>query len=132
MTEGRRGLGFGGFLTLSVLVIVVAAAAGIIPFRQTFAQERAVDLARSQRDALIDENLRLEHQIAALQTPGEVERLAREQFGLVMPGETAYVAVPDPEGVSLPTVPVVELEDLPSWWENLWNFITGGDLVADE
>jgi cell division protein FtsB len=130
----RRGLGLGSAVVISVLVIGIAAAAGIIPFRQVFAQERSVDLARRQRDALMEENLRLEAQIAALQTPGEVERLAREQFGLVKPGDVAYVAVPtvDSTTADLEFETDIAVEDEPGWWRKLWDFVTGRDLVEDE
>ncbi|MEK7252389.1 MAG: septum formation initiator family protein [Actinomycetota bacterium] len=130
--EPRRGLGFKGFLVAAVLIIGLAAASGIIPFRQVIAYENSVELARDQRDALTAEIVRLEQQIAALETPGEVERLAREQFGLVMPGETALVAVAVPDD-SLPlAAPPVQFTDHNPWWRTLWNFMTGGDLVADE
>ena len=129
--EPRRGLGFGGFVLAVVLVIGLAAASGIIPFRQVITFERSVDLARQQRDALIAENLHLEQQVAALETSGEVERLAREQFGLVMPGETALVAVPVPDN-SLPVAtPPPQFTEHTPWWRALWNFITGRDLVSD-
>ncbi len=42
--------------------------------------------------------------IARLQTAGEVERIAREDFNLVFPGEEAYALLPAPEGpVTVPT-----------------------------
>lgn len=130
--HGRRGLGPGGFLALIGLVLVVVAAAGVLPFRQLLAQERAVDLAEDQLDALVTENMRLELQIAALQTDEEVERLAREHFGLVMPGETGYVAVV-PEGIidPLPPEPPSELRRKDPWWRQFWDFLTGRDIVSD-
>jgi len=128
--EPRRGLGLGGFVVAVVVVIGLAAASGMIPFRQVIAYQRSVDLAREQRDALIAANAELEQQIAALETDGEVERLAREQFGLVMPGETALVAIAVPDNS-----PVVEprdsrFADRTPWWRTLWAFITGQDLTA--
>jgi len=128
--QTRRGLSFGGFLILVALVLVVVAVAGIFPFRQLLAQERAVDLAQAQLDALVEENLHLEAQIAALQTDEEVERLAREHFGLVMPGEVGYVAVV-PDGVIDP-VPAgrdITLEREKPLWSRLWDFLTGRDIV---
>ena len=49
----------------AVLIIGLAAASGIIPFRQVIAYENSVELARDQRDALTAEIVRLEQQIAA-------------------------------------------------------------------
>ena len=132
MTDERHGFGLGRFAILVVVVLVIVGASGIFPFRQIIAQNRSVDLAQAQLDALVQENLRLEQQIAALQSPQEVERLAREQFGLVMPGEIAYVAVV-PEGtatVDQAAAPTAFTKDTP-WWRSFWDFITGSDLVTD-
>lgn len=132
MTKERGGFGLGLFSALAIVVLVIVGASGIFPFRQIIAQNRSVELAQQKLDALVEENLRLEQQLAALQSPGEVERLAREQFGLVMPGEIAYVAVV-PEGTRSQDTPVdtVGFEDETPWWVSLWNFITGSDLVTD-
>jgi cell division protein FtsB len=128
--DSRRGLGFGGFLLLAFLMLLVVAVAGIFPFRQLLAQERAVDLSQAKLDALVDENRRLEQQIGALQTDQEVERLAREDFGLVMPGEVGYVAVV-PEGIVDP-VPIgrdITLQREQPWWSQMWDFLTGRDII---
>jgi len=130
MIDTRRGLGLGGFLLLVLLMVLVVAAAGIFPFRQLLAQERAVDLTQEKLEALVVENLRLEQQIAALRTDEEVERLAREHFGLVMAGEVGYVAVV-PEGIVDP-VPAgrdITLEREQPLWGQLWDFLTGRDIV---
>ncbi|HSM02148.1 MAG TPA: septum formation initiator family protein [Acidimicrobiia bacterium] len=129
MREGRRGFGVGSVLVVTVIVGVVAASAGVFPFRQIIAQQRSVDLAEAQLDALITENRKLEQEIAALESPQEVERLAREHFGLVMPGDVAYVAIV-PEG-SVPGEPHPEpdFEESVPWWRALLNFLTGKDLV---
>ena len=129
--EPRRGLGFGGFLVAVVLVIGLAAASGLIPFRQAIAYQRSIDLAREQRDALIAANAELEQQIAALETDGEVERLAREQFGLVMPGETALVAIPVPDNQSMEPRASRFVDETP-WWRTLWAFVTGQDLTPSD
>jgi len=130
MIDSRRGLGFGGFLVLAFLMLLVVVVAGIFPFRQLLAQERAVNLSQAKLDALVVENRKLDQQIAALQTDQEVERLAREDFGLVMPGEVGYVAVV-PEGIVDP-VPVgrdITLQREQPWWSQMWDFLTGRDIV---
>lgn len=128
----RRGLGLGGFLALAALVGLVVAALAVVPFRQVLARERSVALSQEKLDALVEENLRLEQMVAALQTDEEIERLAREQFGLVMPGEVGYVAV-IPEGVDDPA-PVerrTTLDRDTPWWQQVWDFLTGRDIVPD-
>jgi len=129
--ERRRRLP--GWLALAALVVVVLTAAGIFPFRQIIADRRSVSLAQEKLLALREENGRLEEEVAALSSDVEVERLAREQFGLVMPGEIAYVVV-SPEGEEGPQAEPEPTLDRPGeqpWWRDLWNFLTGGDLVRD-
>jgi cell division protein FtsB len=128
----RRGLGLGGFLALCALVLLVVAALGLLPYRQVLAQERAVELSQSKLDALVEENLRLEQLVAVLETDEEVERLAREQFGLVKPGEVGYVAVV-PDGIVDPLPPQgpTELEGNEPWWRRFWDFLTGRDVAPN-
>lgn len=128
----RRGLGLGGFLVLAALVGLVVAALGLLPYRQVLARERAVALSESKLDALVEENLRLEQLVTVLQTDGEVERLAREQFGLVMPGEIGYVAVV-PDGIvdPVPSAGITTIERDQPWWRRFWDFLSGRDLTPD-
>jgi cell division protein FtsB len=129
--EGRRRLA--GMLALAALVAVVVTAAGIFPFRQIIADRRSVALAQEQLLALREENGRLEAEVAALQSDVEVERLAREQFGLVRPGELGYVVVsPEGEETAGPEPePTLERPGEQPWWSDLWDFLTGRDLVRD-
>lgn len=132
MIQTRRGLGVRGFLVFAFLIVLVVAVAGVFPFRQLLAQERAVDLSQSKLEALVDENLKLEQQIAALHSDAEIERLARQHFGLVMPGEIGYVSVV-PEGLVDPVSADrdVALERGRPWWDQVWEFLTGRDIVPD-
>jgi cell division protein FtsB len=130
MERGRR---LSGWLALAALVAVVVTAAGIFPFRQIIADRRSVSLAQEKLLALREENSQLEGEVAALSSDIEVERLAREQFGLVRPGEIAYVVV-SPEGEEAPEPEPEATLDRPGeqpWWRDVWNFLTGGDLVRD-
>ena len=69
----------------------------------------------------------LEAGIAALQTPEEVERLAREQFGLVMPGEIGYVVVTPPweHDMPEPAAAASAADRADPWWQGIWDFLTG-------
>lgn len=119
-------------IAVLLLVALSITLAGIFPFRQVIAQQRQVDNTRGKLDALVDENAALEDQIAALQTGPEVERLAREQYGLVNPGETPYAVVqPDVETAPPPT-PVIEAVDEGTLLQQVWDWMTGRDLVPDE
>ena len=132
MNDDRRRVRRGRVLLVLIAVAVAVAATGVFPFRQILAQRESVALAETKLDALRHENMLLEQQIRALQTPQEVERMAREQFGLVRPGEISYVAVVPEGGAPERAAPAgaVLPEDEP-WWERLWSFLTGDDLVED-
>ena len=122
------------------LILIMALAitmVGIFPFRQIIAQHRQVDLTQEKLDALSEENARLEQQVDLLQTDAELERIAREEFGLVRKGEVAYtVTTPgdDPPITSLSTGPVVVDREGSGrgFFQRVWDFLTGRDLVPDE
>lgn len=129
------GYGLSSLLLTVALIAVVVVLAGIFPFRQIIASNRAVDTAEEKLAAIREETAVLEARIAALQTPEEVERLAREQFGLVHPGEIGYVVVvppweiDGPESAEAPEEPT-EPAGRP-WWRGVWDFLTGRDLAGD-
>jgi cell division protein FtsB len=130
--QGRRRLS--GLLAVAALVGVVVTAAGIFPFRQIIGPEKAVGLAREKLAALEGENARLVGEAAALQSDSEIERLAREQFGLVMPGEIGFVVVSPPGEVAAAVEPEEPTLDRPGeqpWWKDVWDFLTGRDLAQD-
>ena len=125
---GRRRAGW-----LAVLLVVALAVtlAGIFPFRQILAQDRQVEVAQAKLDALVAENARLQDEVDVLHTPSEVERMAREDLGLVYPGETGY-AVRTPPAAGSGAEPVAGgLGDHRSIFEKIWDFLTGRDLVSD-
>jgi cell division protein FtsB len=116
-------------LLLVLLVAMAATLSGILPFRQIIAQGRAVDLAEEKLAALEAESARLAETARLLGTPDEIERIAREEFGLVREGEVAYVVVNAPG--SEPFVPAVtEVIEVPRrhWWDPIVDYLTGSDL----
>lgn len=78
------------------LVLVVVLFAFVYPTR-TFLQQREEVGAAERRLAVLEESTEaLRRDNARLQSDAEVERRAREDYGLVRPGETPYVLVPAP------------------------------------
>jgi cell division protein FtsB len=118
---------------MGVLALIIAGMAvitAVIPFRQILEQQARVEGASAELARINLENELLNGEVQALQTPEEIERLARENLGYVMPGETAYVVL-EPEE-TLPTTPaasIAEVEDVP-WYVAIWNFFTGADLFG--
>ena len=81
-------------------------AIGLFP-TQTFLQQRSDTAEAQQRlEVLRAQNEAFEARLDRLGTDEEIERLAREQYNLVYPGEEAYAVLPTP----LPPL------DLPDVW----------------
>lgn len=119
--------------TAAVLVVALAMLTNVLPFRAIVEQGRQVEETRAELDSLLAENRALESQVDALNTPAEIERLARERLGLVMPGESQFVVMAPDEPEPVPPedfeadqsssgVPMAGL------WERVWTYLTGADL----
>ena len=130
--QRRRGSRLASMMFVVLLVSLGLVASGVLPIQQYLERENQVVGAQERLDALRDENLRLEEDAAALLTDQEIERIAREQYGYVRPGETGYVVIP-PDGVDLVAeAPVVEPVVEPrSWWQRIWDFVSGRDVATD-
>ncbi|MDQ1414497.1 MAG: hypothetical protein QOF81_110 [Acidimicrobiaceae bacterium] len=92
------GLVVGSIALAAVLFLFV------LPSRTYLAQRHSLSAAETRVKVFTDENAKLAATAERLQTDAEIERLAREQYGLVKPGEKAYVIVP-PSGGTKPTPP---------------------------
>lgn len=118
-------------LLATLLIVVVAATTNVFPFRQILAQRQRVEVAAQQLAALEEENAQLESEKQALQSPLEVERIARENLGYVRPGEVSYVVVAPPEApVPEDGAAVEEAVGGRSWYGRIWDFLTGRDLAS--
>jgi hypothetical protein len=94
------GFGVGGAALCALLAFAVFPTSTFLDQRaHTSEAEQRLEVLRQQNDAY-------EARIERLQTVDEIERLAREQYSLVFPGEEAYAVLP---------APLPEL-DLPSLW----------------
>ena len=94
------GLVGGGAALCALLAVTVFPTS-------TFLEQRSDTAEAEQRLAVLRaQNEAYEDRIARLETPEEIERLAREQYNLVFPGEEAYAVLP---------APLPEL-DLPALW----------------
>lgn len=108
--------------TLSTLVFL-GLMAGVVPVRQYLEQQRRLDAARQRIELLDEENQRLAARAEELRTDEEIERLAREQYSLVRPGEEAFALLPGsdekrPAQAPLTTTTPIEPPQ-PSWLEKV-------------
>jgi cell division protein FtsB len=118
-------------VVVAVAVVLLAIATNVVPFRQVVDQRAEISEARDHLAALVAENATLTQQVAALETPIEVERIAREKLGYVRPGETAYVVIaPEVEAEVVPA-PMERAAGEPSFLAKLWAYVTGADLVSE-
>ena len=84
-----------------ILVLGLVGAMAIEPTRQLLQQrDRISEMSRGLAEVQSG-NAKLEEQIARLKNNDYIEQRAREQIGLVRPGETTYVVMP-PSGTDGP------------------------------
>lgn len=127
----------GGRLRSAFLIVVFVVAGfvvtGVLPVREYLERGTDVEAAQAELDLLVAENGALSEDIAALYTEQEVERLAREQYGFVRPGEIGYVVIPkEVEGQATPPAgPVPTVDEDRSLFERIWDFVTGNDQSSD-
>lgn len=92
--------GKGGRLSIApqvavvMLVIGLASAMAIEPTRQLLEQRTRISDMSSELKMIERSNARLENRVERLQDPDYLEQQAREQSGLVRPGETSVVVMP--------------------------------------
>src|SRR4051794_12279863 len=93
-----------GALVGSVLVVGFLLVA-VFPTRTMLNQRSQTSQARSELTDLQASNRALQKRIDRLQTDDEIERIAREDYEMVRPGEEAYAILPRSENaVVLPDV----------------------------
>ena len=95
---------------LGAAALVVFLVAAVFPTRTYLHQREEIAAAERKLAVLTAENEKLGDRVEQLHTDSEIERLAREQYNLVRPGEEAYAILPgpaDPEPEE-PAPPVTE------------------------
>jgi cell division protein FtsB len=89
--------------TLLGLALVGLLFVFVYPTRTYLQQRIQISAAQHHLAQLHRDTAHLESQSRQLQTAAAVERIAREQYGLVRPGETPYVIVPTAPPATTPT-----------------------------
>lgn len=82
-------------LVMVGLALVTLAFLGVFPVRAYLDQRRDIAAAEERAAVLREENDKLAAQAKALGSDEGVEQLAREHFGLVLPGEEAFIVTFD-------------------------------------
>jgi cell division protein FtsB len=81
-------------VAIGATMVVLILFAFVFPFRAWLAQQHEVDRVRQHLSMLDAQNRSLQREATLLQTPAEIDRLARSRFHMVRPGEDAYAVVP--------------------------------------
>jgi cell division protein FtsB len=94
-------------VVLVIWTASVVAAAGVLlllvlPTRTWLAQRSDIAAAQRRLADIHAQNARLEAHVAALQTPTEIARVAREQYNLANPGEQVISVLPIPALTGFP------------------------------
>ena len=115
------------WLVLTLVVLIGVLFVAVFPTRTWLAQRKEMSTATEQLQVLDEQNDVLEARVKALQSDDEIERLAREQYNLVKPGEEAYALLPAPGSTTATTLPSATPEakasdrSAPS---KVWHFLT--------
>jgi cell division protein FtsL len=107
--------------TLGVAVLlVVCAVAFTTTFLELFRLQREADRLLRMRQSLQQETATLREEIRLLYTPEYIEKIAREQLGLVKPGEISLLIVQPPA----PPTPQARRPEQPSWLSQVVRSLT--------
>ena len=110
-------------LMVSLIVVGILFLA-VFPTRTYVSQKRQLVETAERVEVLRRENARLEQRVGKLNTDEEIERLAREQYSLVRPGEEAYAILPAPKAAAAPEAgpEAAPAKDDAGFWSRLWPF----------
>jgi cell division protein FtsB len=100
-----RRWGSRGRVALIALGVAAILFVFVFPTRSYLAQRRQVGAAAHDVAVLREQNKKLQIAAERLQSPDEIERVAREQFNMVNPGEQVYKVLPAPAPSTTTTVP---------------------------
>ncbi len=117
----------------ATLIVCLIGAMAIEPTRQLLAQRQRIAALDDQLAATKTDNQRLAERVERLNDSDFIEQRAREQLGLILPGETAFVVMPPSEAKREkkkevePNVPAPPPAD-PGFFEGLLDFVGLGWL----
>jgi len=90
---GRRAM----WPALATAVFAAFISLGVLPARTYLEKKEAVATAEADLAALRARNDKAQAHVDALKSDAEIERIAREEYGLVKPGDEKYQVLPAPE-----------------------------------
>jgi cell division protein FtsB len=113
----------GAFVGTLLVVLLLSA---LYPVRQYFSQKTELKNLAAEEVELAQRVEQLTELKSRLLTDDEVERIAREELGMVRPGEVAFAIVPEAEdgAQEIPSIVVSKPERAgPAWYERWWDAV---------
>jgi cell division protein FtsB len=109
-------------------VLVAVLVLFVFPTRTYLDQRHELTVASQRMRVLDAQNAQLSQQVDKLHTDAEIERIAREQYHLVKPGEKAFAVLPAPDPTTTTSVPPAAPAAAPAghhrgWWNRLTSWL---------
>lgn len=111
-------------------LLFVLLLSALYPIRQYFAQKGELKKLTAEEAQLAEKIEALTELRSRLLTDDEMERIAREELGMVRPGEIAFAIVPGTEAAAKkgpPTAPALDATKQPragpAWYERWWDAV---------
>ena len=111
------------WLLVASVVLVGVLFLAVFPTRTYLSQRRDLSRAEQRLAVLSRQNGELSARVARLNTDAEIERLAREQYNLVRPGEEAFAILPPPGPPALDQGDE-KAEEPEGFWGGVWDRVT--------
>jgi len=122
-----------GAVVLTLIIVLVMSA--LYPIRQYVGQKSHVRALITQQAELAKRIADLRQQQGLLLSDDEIERIAREQLGMVRPGEVAFAVLPDPKARAAEAAPTAQRAPVAGetkgeawhqrWWDAVVDTVTG-------
>lgn len=121
-----------GVVVGTLLAVLLLSA--LYPIRQYYTQKTELKALTTQEAQLLDRIRELTEARSRLLTEEEIERIAREELGMVRPGEIAFAVVPGSDTATAkagrpPAIPSVDAAKAapasPAWYERWWDAVAG-------
>ncbi len=109
---------------VATVVVVGLVFIAVFPTRTYLAQRRDLTNTERRLAVLSSQNQELSGRVARLNTEAEIERLAREQYNLVRPGEEAFAILPPPGPPALGRDDERAPQESRGFWSGFWDRVT--------
>ena len=109
---------------VATVAVVGLLFLAVFPTRTYLSQRQDLRHTERRLAVLSSQNQELSGRVARLNTDAEIERLAREQYNLVRPGEEAFAILPPPGAPALGGDDERRAREPEGFWADLWDSLT--------